>query len=263
MCRGGLSVTAILSNPAVTGLIGVVAGGALTGWFGIRVKKRQRVQQRRAEVYVDMLTWIGTRMPKPWQVRLEAATSSAKETKSAPDQGAMRGRSHSPDIAVNFPDTKPRTTFPDPEAVDANNDKTGLCTPFFVTLRARVAAFGSHDMARAFDRWAEAYRIVLAGSGTKCPNHPTPDFDDPKLHYRKYQKPDCKNSAQQRLNPISVEKPDRSWHQTLVYWRTDIRFWHRLCFLLKHRVDSSLPDGKPGCLTDAIEQCASKELRKG
>lgn len=256
-------MTAILSNPAVTGLIGVVAGGVLTGWFGIRVKKRQRVQQRRAEVYVDMLTWIGTRMPKPWQVGLEVDTSSINETKSAPDQSAMRGHSHRPGIAVNFPDTKPRTTFPDPEAVDANDNKTGLGAPFFVTLRARVAAFASHDMARAFDRWAEAYRIVLADQGTECPNHPTPNFDDPKLHYRKYKKPDCKNAAHQSLNPRSVEKPDRSWRQALIYGLTDMRFWHKIIFLLKHRIDSSQPDGKPGCLTDAIEQCASKELRKG
>ena len=77
-------------------------------------------------------------------------------------------------------------------------------------------------------------------------------------------KPDCKYSSQRAIGPKSDEDPDRSLFKTLEFWLANIRFWRKkIVFLLKRRIDSGLPDGKPGCLTTAIEMCASNELRRG
>ncbi len=43
--------------------------------------------------------------------------------------------------------------------------KTGPDSDHHATLRAKIVAFGSHDMTRAFDRWSEAYRMVLGDKG--------------------------------------------------------------------------------------------------
>ena len=50
--------------PAVAAVAGAALGAALSGYLSIRLKARKRVQKRRAEVYVDMLAWIGARMPE-------------------------------------------------------------------------------------------------------------------------------------------------------------------------------------------------------
>lgn len=43
-----------------------------------------------------------------------------------------------------------------------------LASDYFVTLRARVVAFGSHDMTRAFDNWTDAYRTALTSGQSEA-----------------------------------------------------------------------------------------------
>jgi hypothetical protein len=236
-----MSITSFLSNAAVAGVVGGVAGALLTGWFGIRVKRLKRVQQRRAEVYVDMLAWIAPRTQKLRQISVEG-----------------------PDKRAESPGTKKRTTFPDPRASELQSNYADPGTGYLATLRARVVAFGSHDITRAFDRWTNAY-LMSRGTVVECTTHPTADYEvDFNAFYVKYEKPDCKYSAQHAIRPKFDEKPDRSLFKTIGFWLVNIRLWRKkIVFLLKRRIDSGLPDGKPGGLTTAIELCASKELRRG
>jgi hypothetical protein len=130
---------------------GAVGAAVVTGAFTVFVKKQKRVQERRAEVYVDILGWTGTRVQK-----------LARQLTSL-DTGKQRSAILSNDKKI---------TFPDPEAVDPNIQNTNPGTLFFTTLRARVVAFGTHDMARAFDRWAHVYEMTLFDLGPECSNHP-------------------------------------------------------------------------------------------
>jgi hypothetical protein len=213
-------------SSAVLGLLGGAAFGALlTGYFTIRQKAVARVQKRRVAVYIDMLAWIGTRLPE-----------------HVPYSKAI--------------DTDKNVTVPDPAATDPDTKQTDPDTRFFVTLRARVAAFGSHDMARAFDRWTAAYRMVVQDPEPGCTNHS--DQGEPKFHNQIRSKPDCKRSAQRALWSVPT-------HAVIPWRRRALKMLapERIGFVLCRKIDSGHPDRDQGCLTKAIEFCASKELRKG
>jgi hypothetical protein len=93
-------------SSAVLGLLGGAAFGALlTGYFTIRQKAVARVQKRRVAVYIDMLAWIGTRLPE-----------------HVPYSKAI--------------DTDKNVTVPDPAATDPDTKQTDPDTRFFLTLRA-------------------------------------------------------------------------------------------------------------------------------
>lgn len=130
---------------------GAVVAAVVTGAFTVFVKKQKRVQERRAEVYVDILGWTGTRVQKL------ARQSTSLDTSKQPS-------------AILSNDKK--ITFPDPKAVDPDIQNTNPGTLFFTTLRARVVAFGTHDMARAFDRWTHVYEMTWCDPGPNCTNHP-------------------------------------------------------------------------------------------
>ena len=81
--------------------------------------------------------------------------------------------------AVSDSSNDKKITFPDPKAVDPDIQKTNPGTLYFTTLRARVVAFGTHDMARAFDRWTHVYEMTSCDPRPKCTNHPeSPDSND-------------------------------------------------------------------------------------
>lgn len=92
-----------------------------------------------------------------------------------------------PDERPDGPGTKKRTTFPDPRASELQSNHADPGTGYLATLRARVVAFGSHDITRAFDRWKDAYLMSL---GTvECPTHPIADYeDDSNAFYVEYKK---------------------------------------------------------------------------
>ena len=131
---------------------GAVVAAIVTGAFTVFVKKQKRVQKRRAEVYVDVLGWTGTRVQK-----------LARQSTTSQDEGKQRSVILSNDKKI---------TFPDPEALDPDIQKTNPGTLFFTTLRARVVAFGTHDMTRAFDRWTHVYEMISHDPRPKCTNHP-------------------------------------------------------------------------------------------
>jgi hypothetical protein len=235
--------------------IGVVVGAVLTGWFGITQTRQKRVQERRAEVYVDVLAWIWTRMPV-LQGRLLARAPEPVAENSWPASG--------PD----FPATKKRTTLPTPEAI-LSTENTDPKTPFFVTLRSRVAVFASHDMARAFDRWVAAYKLTLKGTDESCRDHSrkAPEIcpDDcvrcallalvtegvsgtPRPIMRKW--------TTSRARPTETTK-DSVYKINTDLYRQSITLWA----ILGRQQD--LLDGQPGCLTKAVAGCASEELRRG
>jgi len=130
---------------------GAVVAAIVTGAFTVFVKKQKRVQERRAEVYVDVLGWTGTRVQQ-----LARQSTSQDESKQL--------------SAILSNDKK--ITFPDPKAVDPDIQNTNPGTLYFTTLRARVVAFGTHDMARAFDRWTHVYEMTSCDPRPKCTNHP-------------------------------------------------------------------------------------------
>src|SRR5580700_7004189 len=131
----------------ISTIVGLVGGGTVgavvTGWFTNQAKAKKRVQRRREMVYVDMLAWVHTRIPM-----VQAAIANPPESGGTPGPSASSGT----------PDRK--STFPDPAVLDPHV-KTDPGQPYFDSLRARVVAFGSHDMARAFDNWTRFYRQIL------------------------------------------------------------------------------------------------------
>jgi hypothetical protein len=250
---GGVKLSGLTS--VIFAAIGVVIGAALTGWFGITQTRQKRVQERRAEVYVDVLAWIWTRMPAL--------------------QGQLLARSPGPDAenrwpasTPDFPTTKVKTTLPMPEAI-LSAQKTDPETPFFVALRSRVAVFASHDMARAFDRWVAAYKLILKAADENCQDHSRkapevcPD--------------DCVRCAMLALVTESVSGAPRPIRRKLItprarstktaedaankintdLYKHSIRLWG-----IPGRQEDNL-DGQPGCLTKAVAACASEELRRG
>lgn len=108
------------------------------------------------------------------------------------------------------------------ESLDLEIKEAEIGSDYFVTLRARIVAFGSHDMARAFGKWADAYGEFLTAKQS-----------------------DARESARRQI----VSPTD--------YVQNGPAFW------LRQKFDPSRTDGKPGCLTRAVEYCASRELRKG
>jgi len=222
-----------IAVPAIAAVAGVALGAALSGYFTIRLKAQERVQERRAEVYVDMLAWIGARMPRLalMQELLNRGATS----------GDSRSKDSAPDIEITFPDSK--STFPDVAAVDPHTHNTDPGSPFFMTLRARVVAFASHDMARAFDHWTEAYRETLSDSNCIESKAALSDLVLPSTYGRNSREVSgMKHSEIERL----------AWARKIspVSW-------------IKRRIDPGVPDDNPGTLTRAIENCASSELRKG
>jgi hypothetical protein len=216
-----MSSTASVVLSAFLGLLGGTAGGAvLTGWFSIRQQQLRRVQKRRADTYMEMLAWVR------WRTTMLAPppATSGPPAAGVDDPGTELGGSTT---KPQDPSTKGAFAYTDA----TNSDGTGPDSRYFVTLRAHIIAFGSHDMARAFDRWTEAYRMVLGGHGDDgCSLDPKVKKVLRKLKYMTAIFPD--NTRPGTGNP-------------------------------SRRGDRGFPDGDPGCLTRALECCASHELRRG
>jgi hypothetical protein len=216
------STTLILS--AILGVLGGTSVAAwLTGWLTIRQKRLKRVQKRRADAYVETLVWIR------WGMTL---ISTGKEI---PDTVAVK--SGSTDIAVAGSAEEPASPgskADSPYTVATTPENAGPNSEYHAALRARIVAFGSHDMCRAFDRWSEAYRMVAAKRGDDACHVDSPDSDAHAVLKRLTYK---EAIVTDRVTP-GTTKPSR-------------------------RFDRGFPDGKDGCLTRAIECCASWELRKG
>jgi hypothetical protein len=196
----------------ITLVEGAAAGSALTGWFAISQKAKARVQRRRSEVYVDMLAWIEVRV------------------------ALMGGQLHL--MGPAYPNDDPshnKKTDPHPESTRDPTD-TDPGTAFFVSLRARIIAFGSHDMSRAFDRWTSQY---LAWK-----NADNAEEKDAVAHHLQLR-------PGPRIGP-GIRQP-RAW--------------------CRRKIDPGTPfpagdvvprtTASQGRLTAAIEYCASQELRKG
>jgi hypothetical protein len=247
---------------AVVGLVGGASFGAVvSGWLAIRLKQAKRTQRRRAQVYVDVLAWIGARTQR-WTDPHAAPLPKAPES---------------------------RKTDPHEAASNATTDDTDPGSPFFVALRARLVAFGSHDMTRAFDHWVDAYRCLdddqrnLTGSEALTPVDPRTALLvaggvdlRPLLAARAGQADETPVGA-----VIGVRKHaqiawlDEAGIRTLgdVGTLSASTVPRRRSFIVRvvaHPVESGRSwrdpgrsDGGRGCLTRAIEQCASKELRKG
>jgi hypothetical protein len=214
------STESLLVTAAVALIGGAWLGALISGWFSLRLKARKRVQDRRALVYVDMLAWVGRRVPlSPEQERSARAENAAHRAGLHADAQATGA-----DGDTGGSGSDGRATFPDPAATDPDTKATDPDTDFFVTLRSRIVAFGSHDMTRAFDRWTKEYRVVVD-----------------KNAYA-----NAKAAALRALMPDpACDKKAGLWHE------------------LKKRWDSGTPDRNPGNLTRAIEYCAASELRKG
>jgi hypothetical protein len=210
------SSSTIVLSAVVAVLSGTAVAAWLTGWLTIRQKKQKRVQKRRADAYVEMLAWVR------W------GASNISLGKLITDDGGQAPAAS----GATGQDTSTITHEKLPYEPPAEED-TGPDSKYHATLRGRIVAFGSHDMTRAFDRWTEAYRMILAGKGN-LPCHVDPEGSKAYkcvigLTYKEAIVPD--NKLPGTANP-------------------------------QHR-DPGFPDGRPGCLTRAIEVCASRELRKG
>jgi hypothetical protein len=139
--------TSSIVIPAVAVVAGAALGAAVSGYLTIQLKAMKRWQKRRAEVYVDMLAWIGARMPE--LARKAELKMQARDARVA--NAVTTG-------VINIPPSK--VTYPDPAAGDPDLNNTAPGSPFFVALRARIVVFASHDTTRAFDRWTAAFKDV-------------------------------------------------------------------------------------------------------
>jgi hypothetical protein len=233
-----MSSTATAISAAVLGLLGGTAvGAAVSGWLGMRAKARSRVQKRREKLYADLLTWIGARLPH-LEFQLQPNTGDAG------------------------------TTVPDPAAI-LRIENTDPDTKFFIALRARVTVFASHDMARAFDNWTEAYRVTLKDPGQRGAAHKgaTPGGKE------------CQRDACQRCSLLALATRESTGHQATM--REKWRKWakrepitpleaiqsaqYRKTISIRSKLlrQRDRIDGERGCLTRAVALCASAELRRG
>lgn len=140
--------TSSIVIPAIAAVAGAAFGAALSGYLTIRLKAVKRVQQRRAEVYVDMMAWIGARMPGLARKATELGIQG-RDTRAA--NALATG-------VIIVPPS--RATYPDPAAGDPDLNNTDPGSSFFVALRARVVIFASHDTTRAFDAWTASFKNV-------------------------------------------------------------------------------------------------------
>jgi hypothetical protein len=223
------------STIVLSAIVAVLSGTAVAAWLTIRQKKQKRVQKRRADAYVEMLAWIrwGASNISLGKVPAGNPGAAVRQCDAAVSETTANNGDPAPAaIGAAGQDTSTITREKLPYAPPAEED-TGPDSKYHATLRGRIVAFGSHDMTRAFDRWTEAYRMILAGKGS-LPCHVDPEGSEAYervigLTYKKAIVPDNKRPG--TSNP-------------------------------QHR-DPGFPDGRPGCLTRAIEVCASRELRKG
>ena len=174
----------ITSSFIVSTLVGLVGGATVgagvTGWFAIKAKAKKRVQKRRELVYVDVLAWVYTRIPAVRSAQANTATTPSygklanpSPSAATPDPSCLSRiwrhwrRPPDPSPSAATPDPSPsaatpdrKSTFPDSMALDPHKD-TDPGKPYFDTLHARVTAFGSHDMARAFVRWTKTLMRIF------------------------------------------------------------------------------------------------------
>ena len=248
----------------IVGLLGgATVGAAVTGGLAIKAKEKKRVQKRRELVYVDVLAWVYTRMPTVRSAKARTATTppngklaNPPPSAAAPDSPPSAAAPDSPPSAA-APDSLPsaaapdrKSTFPDSMALDPYED-ADPGTPYFVTLHARVMAFGSHDMARAFDTWTKLYKKILDDSSSANASwfrgitnadaiispDPPPYEENPHHAFARFMKRQTvRRQAKREFKALNGRS--RRW-------------------------DAGLPDPVKGGLTMAIEHCASKELRKG
>jgi hypothetical protein len=218
---------------------GATVGAYITGAFTYRIKRKKRVQRRRESVYIDMLTWIHARTVV---VQAKAASNgngagSGRELADT-DAGSDPGGD---DLVASPSAAEPKVSFPDSHATEPHA-KTDPGTQYFVTLRARIIAFGSHDMARAFDRWTVAYLKVTKGPANGLWSGNIKNADAILV-------PDPPSPAEA---PAISRRAGRKQFSKF----NGKRKWRLL-------LDPGLPIPEAGGLTKAIERCASKELRKG
>jgi hypothetical protein len=212
-----------MSNAAITALLtaigGVIGGGAvgaaLTGVFTIWQKKIARRQKRRALAYAEAIAWMRLVM------------TAYLDHKAAGQPATSTDKLVSPVTGATFP-------FPVPTA----NEQIGLGSTYFTALRAQVITFGTHDMARAFDRWVDAFKGVDNGNCLRL---------DSKLD----KAPEETRAALAGMTcydaifPSALDQPRPGTTDPQRRWQRDV------------------PDSYPGCLTRAVECCASWELRHG
>lgn len=199
------STVAVIS--AILGLVGGTAVGAwLTGLLTIRQKQIARRQKRRAAAYAEALAWI---------------------TSCVTNHGAAA------------PAATPTGPFTNAKFFHAGalGGGTGLDSAYFMTLRAQIMTFGSHDVARAFDRWVYAYRKVQAGEGDAT-----------------WDLPAAADGASSVLAGMKFSDAIFPSAEDPVIGTSNPKRWPP---------DAGHPEKRGGSLTRAIECCVSYELRLG
>jgi hypothetical protein len=97
------------TTSAISSFLAGLAGGAtvaaaVTGGFTLKIKKNKLVQQRRARVYIDMLSWIQARQ----------LTVQAKAHKRVREPEPAR-KVPEPEPARKVPEPEPARKVPEPE----------------------------------------------------------------------------------------------------------------------------------------------------
>lgn len=220
-------------------IIAIIGGGAtaawLTGALTIRQKKISRRQKRRARAYVEAIAWIKLAMMDYLDYKASVpgpgpgGTTDRKPATVAANPVATAEKYVSPVTGTKFWFSVPA------------GEEVGLGSNYFAAVRAQVVTFGSHDMARAFDRWVNAFSEVLQNGG-----HDSHLKLDPKLESA----PEETRTALKAMTCYTAIFPS---NDSPLPGTTDPENEH----------DPGLPDTAPGCLTRAVECCASWELRLG
>jgi hypothetical protein len=213
-----------VNDALLTAIGGIIGGGAvgawLTGFLTIQQKKIARRQKRRALAYAEAITWMKLVMTAYLAHQAEAGWKPASTEKFV-----------SPVTSATFP-----------FAVPAADAEIALGSNYFAALRAQVVTFGTHDMARAFDRWVNAYSEVLRdGKDSACLRLDAKHEKASENTRTALAGMTCYNAI--FPNPGGDPRPGTT---------NPVRRWHR-----------DVPDELPGCLTRAVENCASWELRHG
>jgi hypothetical protein len=234
-------VVSVLIPAVVAILTGGVTASVVTGRYTLKQKQQSRLQKRRAGPYVEAVAWMRLEMARYLAGQERSAN---QESVDATAEKPINPAAVDPDAESDSPLTGKKLKRAGLQSTDLADKNIGLDSNYFATVRAQIITFGSHDMSRAFDRWTDAFRQVTKG-------HKDDLFiPDAKINGSSPARAEARKELQKLSYYKAIFPADGNPNPGTTDPPVDVR-------------DAGFPDGKPGCLTRAVECCAAWELRTG
>ena len=228
--------------PAVVAILGGgLTASVVTGRYTLKQKQQSRLQKRRAGPYVEAVAWMRLEMAR---YRAGQEPSASQESTGATGEQPVNPTAVDPDAESDSPVTGKKLEKAGLQSTEPANKDTGLDSNYFATVRAQIITFGSHDMSRAFDRWTDAFGKVISGHKDEL------FILDAKINESSSARKKASRELEKLTYYEAIFPADGDRNPGTTNPPVDVE-------------DAGFPDGKPGCLTRAVECCAAWELRTG